>query len=245
MKLILKKCHRFLYLGVVIFFFFLLYPLLYYFSRKASRYNTLNHIRRFYSHISSILAGFLFWYRIEKPIDWSRTYIICSNHTSNLDIPAITIAVKSNFAFLGKDDLLENPVLKLFFETIDIPLNRDNRMSAFRAFKKGEEYLKNGMSLVIFPEGKIGDDYPPVLHEFKNGPFRLAIEQQIPIIPVTMINNWKKMWDDGSKYGTRPGICDICIHQPIETLGLTLNDADNLKDRIYTIIHSEFKNEYR
>jgi len=155
------------------------------------------------------------------------------------------MAVKSNFAFMGKDELLDNYVLKLFFETIDIALNRDSRISAFRAFKKGEEYLKQGMSLVIFPEGKIGDDYPPVLHEFKNGPFRLAIEQQIPIIAISMINNWKKMWDDGSKYGTSPGICDICIHHPIETKELTLADADNLKDKVYTLIHSKLHNEYR
>lgn len=191
------------------------------------------------------MAGFVFKYRIESPIDWSKTYIICANHTSNLDIPAITRAVKSNFAFMGKHELLENHLLKLFFKTIDIPLNRDSKMSSFRAFKKGEVYLKQGISLVIFPEGKIGDDYPPILHEFKNGPFKLAIEQQIPIIPISMVNVWKKMWDDGSKYGTRPGICDICIHQPVETKGLILDDAEDLKNKIFTIIHSQLNNEYR
>ena len=187
------------------------------------------------------MVGFIYRYRIDAPIDWSKTYIICSNHTSNLDISIITTVVKANFAFLGKDELLENPLLKLFFKTIDIPLNRESNISAFRAFKKGEEYLKQGMSLVIFPEGKIGEEYPPVLHEFKNGPFRLAIEQQIPIIPVSLVEIWEKMWDDGSKYGTRPGICDICIHQPVETTGMTLDDADELKEKIYNIIHSQLK----
>jgi 1-acyl-sn-glycerol-3-phosphate acyltransferase len=139
---------------------------------------------------------------------------------------------------LGKDELLDNPILKIFFKTIDIPLNRDSKISAFKAFKKGEEYLKSGMSLMIFPEGKIGEEYPPILHEFKNGPFRLAIEQKVPIIPISMPNNWKKMWDDGSKYGTRPGFCDICIHAPVETKDLTLEDADALKENIYSIIQS-------
>lgn len=234
----MKQLHRVLYLAIVVLFFALLYPLLYYFSRKKSRFKTLNHIRRFYSYISSWFAGFFFRYKISVPIDWSKTYIICANHTSNLDIPAITIAVKSNFAFLGKDELLDNPVLKIFFKTIDIPLNRDSKISAFKAFKKGEEYLKSGMSLMIFPEGKIGEEYPPILHEFKNGPFRLAIEQKVPIIPISMPDNWKKMWDDGSKYGTRPGICDICIHPPVETKELTLDDAEALKEKIYNIIHS-------
>lgn len=196
-------------------------------------------MRRFYSYVSSILAGFVYRYRVEGAVDWSKTYIICANHTSNLDIPVVTLAVKANFAFMGKDELLENPLLKLFFQTIDIPLNRDSKISAFRAFKRGEEYLKQGISLVIFPEGKIGDEYPPVMHEFKNGPFRLAVEQQIPIIPVSIINVWKKMWDDGSKYGTRPGICDICIHQPVDTKGLTLDDAEELKEKVYKIIQSQ------
>jgi 1-acyl-sn-glycerol-3-phosphate acyltransferase len=238
MKLILKKCHRFFYLGVVILFYVLLYPLLYFYSRKTSRFHTLNHVRRFYSLISSVVAGFIFRYHHREKIDWTKTYIICANHTSNLDVPAITMCVKGNFAFLGKEELLDNPLLRLFFKTIDIPLNRDSRISSFRAFKKGEEYLKQGMSLVIFPEGKIGDDYPPILHEFKNGPFRLAIEQKVPIIPVSMGDNWKKMWDDGTKYGTSPGICDICVHKPIQTAGLSLEDAEDLKQQVYSIIQS-------
>ena len=242
--LILKKAHRYFYLGIVVLFFILLFPLLFFYSRKVSRFKSLNHVRRFYSYISSWVTGIFYRYTILIPVDWSRTYIICSNHTSNLDIPATTIAVKTNFAFIGKDELLRNPLLKIFFKTIDIALNRESKISAFKAFKRGEEYLKQGISLVIFPEGKIGEEYPPILHEFKNGPFRLAIEQQIPILPISSKNIWKKMWDDGHIYGTRPGICDICIHPPVETKGLTLNDAEALKEKIYNIIHSELTNEH-
>ncbi|MBC7915995.1 MAG: 1-acyl-sn-glycerol-3-phosphate acyltransferase [Pyrinomonadaceae bacterium] len=241
---IMKKCHRYLYLGVVILLFILLFPLLYFFSRKISRFKTLNHIRRFYALISSFFVGFIYRYKVETPIDWSKSYIICANHTSNLDISVVTCAVKANFAFIGKDELLDNPLLSLFFKTIDIPLNRESKISAFKAFKRGEEYLKRGMSLVIFPEGKIGDEYPPVLHEFKNGPFRLAIEQQVAIIPISINGVWKKMWDDGTKYGSAPGISHICIHQPVETKGMTLDDAEALKEKIFTIIHSELQNEY-
>ena len=92
------------------------------------------------------------------------------------------------------------------------------------------------MSIVIFPEGKIGDDYPPILHEFKNGPFRLAIEHQIPIIPVSIDSIWKLMWDNGFKYGSKPGIGQLWVHEPIETKGMTVDDADALKDRVYETI---------
>ncbi len=140
---------------------------------------------------------------------------------------------------MGKDELLDNPITGLFFRSVDIPVNRESKISSFRAFKRGEEYVKKGMSLVVFPEGTIADVYPPVLQSFKNGPFRLAIEQQIPVIPVTCLNLWKKMWDDGSKLGSSPGICDIRIHEPIETKGLTLDDIDSLREKTYRIICSE------
>ena len=90
--------------------------------------------------------------------------------------------------------------------------------------------------MIIFPEGRIADDYPPTLQEFKNGPFRLAIELKIPIIPVSSTHAWKILWDNGTKYGSRPGICDVFVHKPIETATLTIDDADALRDEVYNII---------
>ena len=97
--------------------------------------------------------------------------------------------------------------------------------------------------MTIFPEGLISDHYPPVLQAFKNGPFRLAIEHKVQILPVSIQNNWKIMWDDGSKHGSRPGICDICVHKPIQTDGLSIGDADALRDKVFNIIHQELKND--
>lgn len=239
MKQFLKRTHLFLYHLIVAFFLALLYPFLYYFSRKPERYPQLNRYRRFYSHISSITAGFFFRYHVEEPIDWTRHYIICPNHTSNLDIPSISYLVKGNFAFMGKDDLLGNPVTALFFRTIDIPLNRNSKMSAFRAFKRAGDYLRQGMSLIIFPEGGISDGYPPQLGSFKNGPFRLAIEHNVPIIPVSIPHNHEKMWDDGSRYGTRPGISHIYVHAPVLTDNLSIDDTDDLRNLVYNIINSK------
>jgi 1-acyl-sn-glycerol-3-phosphate acyltransferase len=95
------------------------------------------------------------------------------------------------------------------------------------------------MSLVIFPEGKIDDHYPPKLGEFKNGPFRLAIDKNIPLVPVTIANIWQISWDDGGKYGSKPGICDIYIHKPIDTTGLSADHADELKDKVFKLIDSK------
>ncbi|PTR01373.1 1-acyl-sn-glycerol-3-phosphate acyltransferase [Mucilaginibacter yixingensis] len=243
MKRILKRAHSLVYQGFVILVFFLLWPLFYYYSRKPERYPVLNKLRGRVSFVSSALAGIFYKFHFETKIDWSRTYIICPNHTSNLDINAQNILIKNNYAFLGKDELLDNPVTRIFFKTVDIPVNRESNISSFRAFKKAEERLKNGTTMVIFPEGAIADHYPPQLIPFKNGPFRLAIALKIPIIPVTSPDIWKVLWDSGDQLGSRPGVCNIYIHKPIETAHLTIDDADKLKDEVYSLMKHKLENE--
>ena len=144
---------------------------------------------------------------------------------------------------MGKDELLDNLVTGIYFRTIDIPLNRNSKMSAFRAFKKAEEALKSGKNLVIFPEGMISEHYPPTLQPFKNGPFKLAFENKVSILPVTLKNNWRRMWDDGSKFGTSPGICDICVHAPIDVLLHDVRDADDLRERVFEVMQRELQAE--
>ncbi|TWJ04760.1 1-acyl-sn-glycerol-3-phosphate acyltransferase [Mucilaginibacter frigoritolerans] len=237
--MLLKKVHVYLYVISVALTYFLLWPIFYYLSRKPSRYRSMNAVRRAWGFLSSALVGFFFKYEYEQLIDWSKTYVVCPNHTSNLDIAAMCILVNNNCSFMGKEELKDGLVTKLFFKSVDIPVNRDSKMSSYRAFKEAGERLKNGTSLIIFPEGKIDDEYPPKLHEFKNGPFRLAIDLKIPIIPVSSSNTWKMLWDDGTKYGTRPGICKFYVHKPIGTHNLTADDADTLKDEVYNIIQQK------
>lgn len=185
------------------------------------------------------MSGVFFSFEFEKPLA-NETYIYCANHTSNLDIILFCLLAKGRFHFMGKEELTKNPVLGLFFSTIDVAVARESKISAFRAFKKAGENLDNGMSLIIFPEGKIDDLYPPKLHEFKNGPFRLAIEHKVPIVPVS-INVWQLMWDDGSKYGTKPGIGKVYVHEPISTVILATESADVLKDQVFNKINSKLK----
>jgi len=241
MKLFLKKVHTYFYRYSVGTFYIILWPVMYYLSRKPERYERMNRVRRFWGLVSSGLAGITYQFEFEEPINWSRTYVICPNHTSNLDISAVSILVKNNFSFMGKEELLKGFVTGLYFRTIDIPVNRKSTIASFRAFKKAGERLDNGMSMVIFPEGTISGNYPPRLVEFKNGAFRLAIEKQVPIIPITALNTWKVLWDDGLKYGSKPGVCHIFVHKPIETKGMTLEDADILRDKVYEIMDQKLQ----
>lgn len=239
----MRKAHVYLYMGSVALGYFIMWPFLYYFSRKPQRYPALNKFRRFLGAASSAFVGIFYSFDYEQAINWDRPYIICANHTSNLDISAMSILVKNNCFFMGKHELEDGLVTGLFFRTVDIPVNRESKMSSFRAFKKAAERLQHGMSLIIFPEGKIADDYPPRLGEFKNGPFRLAIELKIPIIPVTSANTWQILWDTGTKFGSRPGVCKFKVGKPVETSELTIDDADSLRDKVYELMSAALKQQ--
>lgn len=201
----------------------------------------MNRVRRIWGFISSLTVGIRYRFKYEAPIDWSKTYIVAPNHTSNLDITAMSLLVKSNCCFMGKQELVDGLVTGLFFRTVDIPVDRQSKMASFRAFKRVIERLQSGVTTIIFPEATIPDIYPPVIKDFKNGPFRMAIELKIPIIPVTSVDTWKVMWDDGLRYGSKPGVCNIFVHKPIETAHLTVDDEDALREQVHGIISKKLE----
>ena len=237
----IKRIHTLFYRYSVAFFFLLVWPVLYFLARKKERYKYIDGFRKFIIFCSTTISGIFFRVKYEAPVNWGRTYVICANHTSNLDVSAISMAAKNNLCFMGKEELLDNMVLGYFFRTIDITVNRESKISAFRAFKLAAERLKSGATVIIFPEATIPQEYPPQLHPFKNGAFRLAIELKIPVLPITSIDTWKVLWNTGMEKGSKPGICNIFVHRPIETAHLTLDDADALHDEVYGIIKQKFE----
>lgn len=236
---LLRKLHFSYCCFSILFFFVLFWPFYYLGTRNEKYYGLVNRLRAIHSFCSALCVGIVFSFEFEEPLEKSQTYIYCANHTSNLDIIIFCLLAKGRFHFMGKEELKRNPVLGVFFRTIDIAVSRESKISSFRAFKKAGENLEKGMSLIIFPEGRIDDAYPPVLQEFKNGPFRLAIEKHVPIVPVSITNIWKLMWDDGVKYGTRPGVGKIYVHRPVKTTDLSVDGADELKELIFEKINSK------
>lgn len=237
---ILKQLHRLYSIFIISVFSLLFYPFYYLAAQRPETYEQLNRLRKVKSRLCAFFIGLSPRFIFEDRLQTGQTYIYCANHSSNHDIMLLCILAEGRFHFMGKEELLKNPILKIFFKTIDIPVNRDSKISAFRAFKRAADNLEKGMSLIIFPEGGISDaHYPPKLMPFKNGPFRLAIEQGIPIVAVSLTNVWKRMWDDGQKFGSNPGKVDIYVHKPVLTSNLTINDSDELKDRIFDLINSK------
>lgn len=239
---ILKKLHRYFYFTSIFIVFCFLFPIIWLYAKNASKnYGQIAFLRRWMSLIGSYFAGIFYRVKFEKEIDWSKPYILCANHASVLDITAMTFISPKAISFIGKAELLKNPVTRIFFKTIDIPVDRKSRMSSFRSFKKANDMLKEGKSLAIFPEGKIDEQYPPTIHPFKSGAFRLAIENNVPIIPIVIENAWKILWDDGHKLGSNPGIVQIHVFAPINTDLYDEKNATSLEDYVYNKMLSHWK----
>jgi len=141
---------------------------------------------------------------------------------------------------MAKVELGDIPVFGIFFRTIDISVDRESGRDSFKAFHEAHESLEEGMSLVLYPEGAIGP-HPPKMVRFKNGPFRLAIEKKIPIVPLTMIDNWRLLHVHGWKMYGRPGISRIIVHPPIETKHMTDDDVEALKAKVFHIIEQDLE----
>ena len=116
--------------------------------------------------------------------------------------------------------------------------NRKNRKDSYSAFLKAGEKLNAGLSMCIFPEGGI-PKANVFLKKFKNGPFKLAIEQNIKVVPITLPDN-KKMFPQEYFKGN-PGIVRVKVHKAIDPKTLNEKTIQNLNTSVYNTIFEQLK----
>ncbi|MCK6611424.1 MAG: 1-acyl-sn-glycerol-3-phosphate acyltransferase [Bacteroidia bacterium] len=220
--------------------FFLIYPLVRYALAKPERYPLGHKLRVFWGKALLFFGLVRLKTEFEQPVDPKGVYIITPNHSSYIDIATITTGLDMlDFSFMAKAELLNIPLFGIWFKTIDIAVDRKNARKAAEAYIKATRFFSSGRSLVIFPEGTIGPQIPKLLR-FKDGPFKLAVEKQVDILPVTIIDNYKIFNDTGVISG-RPGKVYQYIHAPISTKGMTQEDVEGLKNKVYQIIEAKLK----
>ncbi|WP_159801277.1 1-acyl-sn-glycerol-3-phosphate acyltransferase [Flavobacterium sp. MK4S-17] len=193
-------------------------------------------LARFWAKI--ILVGMGFHYKIKREQDFEKgkSYMLVANHTSMTDIMLMLVIAKNPFVFVGKKELAKIPIFGFFYKRTCILVDRNSSKSRFEVFKRAQERLNQGLSICIFPEGGVPDDENVVLDEFKDGAFRLAIEHQIPVVPMTFPDNKKRF--SYTFFSGSPGRMRACVHRFVETKGLTLDNKQELKDKVrQTIYH--------
>jgi 1-acyl-sn-glycerol-3-phosphate acyltransferase len=182
--------------------------------------------------------------RVERKFVPARgtPYVICANHASYLDIITTYIAVPEYFHFIGKAELRNIPLFGHFFREMNIPVDRGSIVSSHRAFTRAKEDIDKGISIAIFPEATIPETAPR-LKPFKNGAFRLAIEKQVPIIPVVFLDNWKIMPDGILRrmQAGHPGRTRLIVYPPVETTGMAAGDVDTLKRTVFQLMDDSLR----
>ena len=127
--------------------------------------------------------------RGQEYLDRRQCYVYTPNHFSLLDI-ALVGYIPQPFVFISKLSLTRLPLFGWVIRTFHIPVDRGSTRSSYQALQQSLRKIDEGKSMVMYPEGGIRTSAPPRLAHFKSGPFRVAIEKQVPVVPVTIPYNW-------------------------------------------------------
>lgn len=163
-----------------------------------------------------------------------QSYIYVANHTSMIDIMLMFIAAEVPFVFVGKKELAKMPLFGYFYRRFAILVDRSSVQSRQSVYTSARERLDRGLGICIFPEGKVPEE-EVILDTFKDGAFRLAIQYQIPIVPMVFPDNKKRF--PYSLQGSC-GICRAVIYPFLESKGLTdtRTDVAELKEKTRRLI---------
>jgi 1-acyl-sn-glycerol-3-phosphate acyltransferase len=159
--------------------------------------------------------------------------IFVVNHTSNADPPAIVGAIPRRVAILAKESLFRIPIVSQAFRLARfVPVDRSDRESAIASIEKAIEYLKNGISFLIYPEGTRSPDGR--LRPFKKGSFIMAIRAGVPIVPMACAGAHRVMRK--GELRIHPGEIVVRFQPPIDASAYTLERRDELAARVHAAV---------
>jgi 1-acyl-sn-glycerol-3-phosphate acyltransferase len=211
----------------------ILFPILIISISKESWYPFFFKIARIWAKF--ILIGMGFAYRIDRDQipEKSKSYMFVANHTSMADIMLMLVTVKNPFVFVGKAELAKIPLFGFFYKRTCILVDRSSAKSRQAVFLRAQRRLQSGLSICIFPEGGVPEEHID-LDEFKDGAFRLAINHQIDIVPITFADNKKRF--SYTFFSGSPGRMRVKIHEFISTKGLSIEDTKALNGKAKAVI---------
>ncbi len=166
-------------------------------------------------------------------IDAGQSYVVVANHQSQFDIPVIYGWIGLDLRWVAKAELSRIPFVAAGCRAIGhIFINRADPEQAREAINRAVGRLKPGTGLMFFAEGtrsRTGELLP-----FKKGAFRVAVDQQLPILPVTVIDTREIL--PARSLRIRPGRVRMIVHPPLETAGLAQDKSGELRRRCHSVV---------
>jgi 1-acyl-sn-glycerol-3-phosphate acyltransferase len=172
-------------------------------------------------------------------IEPDKSYVYMANHQSNFDIPVLLGYLPVQFRWLAKAELFKIPVFgRAMLGAGYVKIDRFNRQSAFASINKAARRMKDGVSVMIFPEGTRSKDGS--IRQFKKGGFVMAIKSGVPIIPVVLRGTWPIMAKSSLRINR--GDVEMEIAKPIDTSGYSMETKEELMEKVRTVIRQKFEN---
>jgi len=173
-------------------------------------------------------------------IDPSQSYIYMANHQSNFDIPVLLAHLPVQFRWLAKAELFKIPIFGRAMRGAGyVEIDRFNQESAFKSLDMAAGKLKNGVSIMMFPEGTRSRDGK--IRPFKKGGFVMAIDSGEPIVPVIIKGTWPIMAKSSLRINA--GDVTLQIERPIRTTGYTRDTKQDLVESVRSVICRGFEGE--
>jgi 1-acyl-sn-glycerol-3-phosphate acyltransferase len=217
----------------------IMFPFLFLSILKETWYPYFFMMARIWAKCILIGMGFRTKVVFEQRPEKGKSYMFVANHTSMIDIMLMLSIIENPFVFVGKKELAKIPLFGFFYKRTCILVDRSSPKSRMEVFERAQKRLKQGMSICIFPEGGVPDE-SIVLDEFKDGAFRLALEHEIPVVPMTFYDNKKRF--SYTFFSGSPGQLRAKVHHFIETKGKS-EIKKTLKTEVRTLILNELQND--
>jgi len=172
--------------------------------------------------------------------DHSRSYIFMTNHVSNLDPPIQVPLIPRRTSVMVKKELFKTPILGTAMRMGDlVPVDRGNREAGIEAVNAARAVVNKGLNMIIYVEGKRSFDGK--LLPFKKGPFYLAAECEVPVIPMTIVGTHYAM--PKARFAIKPATIQVIFHPPIEPKDF--GSRESLMEKVREAIESGLPEEYR
>lgn len=182
------------------------------------------------------LAGMPVSIQYEEKPNINQAYVFVGNHFSYLDVALIQYLLRNYFAFVGKSSVKKIPLLGYMFRKLHIQVERTEKDSRVKALHRSIRALKNKRSIMIFPEGGIYATTFPTMHQpWQDGAFIMAIENKVPIIPISILDCYKAL---PATLLQGPRRLHVVFHKAIDTNNLTKEDIEPLKKQVFDTIQT-------
>jgi 1-acyl-sn-glycerol-3-phosphate acyltransferase len=173
-------------------------------------------------------------------LDPARTYIFMSNHVSNLDPPITVPLIPRRTSVMVKKELFRVPILGRAMRMGSlVPVDRGSRDAGIESVKAAKEVVQNGLNMTIYVEGKRSFDGK--LLPFKKGPFYLAMECGVSVVPITILGTHAVM--PKGRFAIKPGLVTVIFHPPIQPE--EFGSRECLMEKVRAVIDSGLPEECR